>query len=191
MSEASKPLPNLPVVPNLVSKTAARYCLRCQEALPETATLAICRRCNLQNDPANPETYRTGRRRGWTFWFPGFCLSVAAGVISYGACLQSGDLGLALFVAVPISFGAILGYSTRTGIGVLAMLGVATLLSVVLGIFTLGFAGFFCGLTLSLMFVGPTLFGIFLGWLLRTILTLWCRGQRWYFPLPFLIAFHS
>ena len=148
MSEASKPLPNPPVVPNFASKTAERYCLRCQEALPETATLAICLRCDLQYDPANPETCGTQRRRrGWRFWFPGFCLSVVAGVISYGACLQGGDLGLALFVAVPISFGAILGYSTRTGIGVLAILGVATLLSVVLGIFTLGFAGFFCGLT--------------------------------------------
>jgi hypothetical protein len=167
-----------------------RYCLRCQELLPWTESEpGQCFQCGLQFDPAEPATYREGRTfLRWKFWFPGFCLAVASGVISYVICLQSGELGMALFFAVPVSVGAILGYGTRVHVWLLGLLGLAAITCIVVALVSMHWAGFFCGMTLSLIFVVPTAAGIFLGVILRLVLARSRWDQRWFFPLwAFLI----
>jgi hypothetical protein len=166
-----------------------RYCLKCQAPLPAAGDNPKCTECGWQFNPDDPATYRTHQSLSrWTYWFPGFCLAVASGVISYAICLQSGEMGLALFIAVPISIGAILGYGTRPTWAILILLGIAAVGSVVLALVSMNFAGFFCGLTLSLIFVVPVMGGIVLGLLLRAWLMHRKWDHRWYFPLIFFIA---
>ncbi|MBW3598654.1 MAG: hypothetical protein KY475_15450, partial [Planctomycetes bacterium] len=80
-----------------------RHCLRCNGRLYDGGP-SECPACGLQYDGANPETYRDGPMfLRWKFWFPGFATAVVTGVIAYAVCLQAGDLGFALFAAVPLS----------------------------------------------------------------------------------------
>ena len=126
---------------------AWRFCLRCQAALVETPFAEpACLDCQLQYDPKNPATYRTERAIDrLKFWLPGFLLAVASGVISYAIGLQAGELGMALFIAVPVSFGAVLGYAVRSRWIFLALLLIATVAGVVVAAVSLSLAGFFCG----------------------------------------------
>ncbi|MDA1055661.1 MAG: hypothetical protein O3C40_35140 [Planctomycetota bacterium] len=174
-------------------KIAVRFCLRCQAALPESPFAdAACLDCQLQFDPKNPATYRVERTIDrLKFWFPGFCLAVASGVISYAACIQNGELGVALFVAVPISFGAVLGYAVRTGKVMLAILLFATVAGVATALMSLNVAGFFCGAMLCAIFLGPAVVGMCLGAGLRIILSKTRWEQRWFLPLALIIAFPS
>ena len=88
-------------------------------------------------------------------------------MISYAVGLQTGELGLALFFAVPISFGAILGFSVRCTLWVAGILVIALVCGVVCTLVTVNMAGFFCGLTLILIFALPAFVGMFLGFFLR------------------------
>lgn len=169
---------------------AARFCLRCQAALPESPFAdAACLECGLQYDPRNPATYRAERVMDrLKFWFPGFCLAVASGVISYALCLQMGELGVALFISVPISFGAVLGYSVRSGRLLLSLLLFALVAGVATALISLNLAGFFCGAMLCAIFLGPAAVGICLGAGLRYVLSGTRWDQRWFFPLALIIA---
>lgn len=159
------------------------YCLRCNEQL-EVAGQSRCPTCGLQYDTNRCETFRRHPHfLRWKFWFPGLCLSIVSGVLSYAVCLQNGDLGWALFVAVPVSFGAILGYATRVRAWLLAMLMVTVVTSVVMVLMSMHLAGVFCGMTLGIMFMGPASFGIVLGLLLRISLERSKWDQRWFLPL--------
>ncbi len=124
----------------------------------------------------------------WKFWLPGFLTAVIAGVISYAVCLQSGELGFALFVAVPISVGAILGYATQTRYWVAVLLGLAATASIVAALVWMNAAGFFCGMTLSLIFMIPVLFGLLIGAIVRYSLKAMRWDQSWYLPLIGFIA---
>jgi hypothetical protein len=164
------------------------YCLRCNSALYAQGQ-AACPSCGLQYDRDDAATYRaTPQFLRWKYWFPGFCLSIASGVISYALCLTGGDLGFALFVAVPISFGAILGYATRAHIWLLAFLGIVVITSVVLTLISMDVTGFFCGLTLGIVFLLPAGFGIVLGLILRSVLKSSQWDQHWFLPLVFFLA---
>jgi hypothetical protein len=165
-----------------------KYCLNCNQALYATGQ-AECTACGTAYDTNDPLTCRdTPLFLRWKFWFPGLCLSIASGVVSYAFCLTSGELGFALFVAVPISFGAILGYATRAHVWLLAMLGLVACGSVALALVGGGFAGFFCGITLGLIFIVPALLGIFSGLALRGFLKSSHWDQRWFLPLLFFLA---
>src|SRR5436190_4991396 len=109
------------------------YCLRCQEQLRfYTPDPSQCQRCGWQFDPGRAETFRQGQTfLRWKFWFPGFCLAVTCGVLSYAICLMTGELGWSQFGAVPVSFGANRGYGTRIKTWLLAMLGILAIVTVV------------------------------------------------------------
>ena len=161
------------------------FCLRCQERLrmyrPEPSQ---CHLCQWQFDPLRPETFRTDRMfLRWKFWFPGFCLAVATGVLSYAAMFTSGELGWSLFGAVPVSFGAILGYATRLQTWLLTMLGVVATFTVVSALVTLQYAGIFCGCTLGIIFLVPTTLGVLLGVTLRKMLKNSAWDQRMFLPV--------
>src|SRR5262245_58530609 len=104
----------------------SRYCLRCSSRLIVHDRQAHCPQCGLQYDPSRPETYSvhdTSSR--WKFWLPGFLLSVFVGTLTYAGCLQTGgEMGWSLFFAVPVSFGAILGYACRVQTWAFTVLGI-------------------------------------------------------------------
>jgi len=164
------------------------YCLRCNQALYELGQ-ATCTSCGWQYDTERPETYRSEPMfLRWKYWFPAVCLSVASGVISYAMCLTTGELGFALFVAVPISFGSILGYATRAHVWFVVLLALVVVGAVVCALMSMNLAGFFCGLTLAGIFVLPALVGVTLGLILRSLLKSSGWDQRWYLPLLMLAA---
>jgi len=116
----------------------------------------------------------------WKFWLPGFLAAVASGVISYSLCLQGGEMGWALFVAVPISFGTILGYGTRVSTWAYAALSIVGIFAVVLALISLNMAGFFCGATLGVFFLFPVAVGVIVGVVLRGLLIANGWDHRWY-----------
>jgi hypothetical protein len=169
-----------------VSTPREGYCLRCQTRLEPTR--GNCARCLSPFDWNDPATYYNKPRfLALRFWFPGFCLAVASGVISYAIVMQTGEMGFALFVSVPMSFGAILGYSTRTSTFVMVALGLVAAFSVVMAIISLNLAGFFCGATLGIVFVLPMMVGILFGFILRSVLKGWLWDQRRFLPLVFFV----
>jgi hypothetical protein len=168
--------------PQNESAPAPMCCLRCAAELPPAEGPAICPACGLQYDPARPETYTT--RRGssrWKFWLPGFLCSVAVGTLAYALCLQTGDMGYALFFSVPVSFGAILGYATRMQTWALVSVAVIAIASVIFCLVSMNLAGIFCGVTLGAIFLVPTFIGLICGVLLRTILIACKWDHAWYF----------
>jgi hypothetical protein len=164
-------------------------CLRCGEVLNYLPDIGECGQCGLQYDYNNPATFTLKPPfLLWKFWFPGFLAALISGIVSYAVCLQAGELGYALFVAVPVSVGAILGYATRTRYWLLALLGIAVTGSLVLALVSLNLAGFFCGMTLSLIFLAPLMLGMGIGAALRYILKATRWSQRWFLPLIAFVA---
>ena len=166
------------------------YCIRCHHPLSEVYK-EECPQCGLQFDPLRPETYSNKPPfLFWNYWLPGFLASVISGVVSYAACLLGGqgNLGYALFVAVPISVGAILGYGTKTRYWILVLLGLAAIGSIVFALVAMSVAGLFCGMTLSAIFLMPLLFGLGVGAALRYVLKATNWNQRYYLPIIALIA---
>jgi hypothetical protein len=158
------------------------YCKRCAVDLPPVSQPSYCPACSLQFDPARSETFATHRGSSrWKFWLPGFLLSVTIGTLTYAGCLQSGEMGWSLFVAVPVSFGAILGYACRVQTWAFAFLGILAIACVVSVLVTMNLAGIFCGFTLGVVFLFPTFFGLAFGVILRMLLISFSWDHAWYF----------
>ena len=187
MNRDAPKIPDVPESPDL-TVDPRRCCLKCQYPLAESG-LSKCRWCGHPYDTNDPDSYspRPVFLR-WKFWFPGLCLSIVSGVLSYAVCLTAGDLGFALFVvAVPVSFGAILGYSVaHAGRLALVLLGFTAIVGVVFSLLSLGWVGFFCGITLTLVFVVPVFFGLIMGIILRLILERTSWDQRSFLPILLL-----
>lgn len=163
-------------------KAPPKYCRRCAVDLPPVDHPSYCPACSLQFDPARPETFATHRGSSrWKFWLPGFLLAVTVGTLSYAGCLQGGEMGWALFVAVPVSFGAILGYACRVQTWAYAVLGILAITSVVFVLVSMNLAGIFCGFTLGVLFLLPVGFGMMFGVALRAILISSRWDHAWYF----------
>jgi hypothetical protein len=161
---------------------ATPFCRRCTGQLPKIDQPANCPSCGLQYDLSRPDTYATHRGSSrWKFWLPGFFLSVALGTLSYALCLQTGNMGTALFFAVPVSFGAILGYGTRMQTWAYVVLGTVAICSVIFLLISLNLAGLFCGFTLGIIFLIPTFVGLVCGVLLRLFLIASGWDHAWYF----------
>jgi hypothetical protein len=170
------------------------FCLRCHTPLPPAGPSdegRRCPRCRLTYDPNNPETFvvRPMPLR-WKFWLPGLALAVVAAVGSYVFILLTGQMGIALFFAVPFAAGAIIGYATRAENWVMVLLtAIATGLTVS-WLVLMGVVGLFCGMSLAMLFVPAALvgalFGFGLGWLLRRALGLDYWGRRPFLPLLLL-----
>ena len=158
------------------------YCRRCAAELLVRDRPAICPDCFLQYDPARPGTYATHRSSSrWKFWLPGFLLSVTVGTLAYAACLLTGQMGIALFFAVPVSFGALLGYATRVQTWAFACLGILAIVTVVTTLVMMNLAGLFCGFTLGIIFLIPMFVGLVFGIVLRSILIAGGWDHAWYF----------
>jgi hypothetical protein len=162
---------------------ATPYCRRCGEKLLTLNQPAICLSCGLQYDPARPETYAAHRSSSrWKFWLPGFLLSVLIGTLTYAGCLQSGGtMGWSLFIAVPVCFGAILGYACRVQTWAFAVLGILVIMSVIVALVSMNLAGIFCGFTLGIVFLIPTFAGLMCGVILRMFLIAGNWDHAWYF----------
>lgn len=152
------------------------YCLRCGGVL-HVSEMSQCPRCQFQFNPDNPQTYATNREKFQCleWWLPGFCLSVVVGVVSYAILVFLGEMSEALFIAVPLAIGAMLGFTVRLGSSLFAVIAmgfvmIAAILSVVLVIVMTNLAGIFCGVTLSIIFLAPVSVGVLLGILIRKCL---------------------
>ena len=162
---------------------ANTYCRRCAELLPVVNRPALCPNCGLQYDPARANTYATHRSSSrWKFWLPGFLLSVTIGTLTYAGCLQTGgEMGYSLFFAVPISFGAILGYACRLQTWAFAIVGILAICSVVSILVVWSLAGIFCGFIVGIIFLFPFFFGVVCGVILRLFLIAGRWDHAWYF----------
>jgi hypothetical protein len=167
-----------------------RFCLRCQAELLESPFEGgACPDCQLQYDPKNSATYLTERViNRLKFWLPGLLLAMASGVVSYAIGIQAGELGVALFISVPVSFGAVLGYAVRCRWIFMALAIVTAVAGVVTAVVSLNLAGFFCGVSLSAIFMAPAVFGMCLGAGLRYVLSFTRWDQRWLLPLALIMA---
>jgi hypothetical protein len=105
----------------------------------------------------------------WQFWLPGLGLSAVLAVGTYAFILFTGEMGYALFVAVPFSVGALLGYVTRVAVWLTLLLTLALIGGVVFGLVSLNLSGFFCGAVLAGIFLVPALGGAVLGFSLRAV----------------------
>ncbi|MDX1947231.1 MAG: SRPBCC family protein [Pirellulaceae bacterium] len=163
-------------------RPAPIYCRRCSAELLVRDQPAACPACYLQYDPAIRGTFYSHRGSSrWKFWLPGFLLSVTVGTLAYAGCLQTGNMGYALFFAVPVSFGAILGYATRMQTWAIVFTSILAIASVVFALVSLNLAGLFCGFTLGLIFLVPTFFGLVCGIVLRSVLIASGWDHAWYF----------
>lgn len=173
--------------PVLLQRGEPKFCLRCNSLL--SIDDRRCPQCGLGFNPDNPATYTSGTRFvRWKFWFPGLLLAIASGAITYAVVFLSGEMGFALFVSVPVSFAAILGYATSVRFWGLMFLSIFAIGGVVFLIVSMNFAGLFCGLTLAAIFLVPVLFGTMLGWGLKAILKNSAWDQRQYLPVILLAA---
>jgi hypothetical protein len=177
-----------PLAGDALEAPLARFCLACNEPLPPEG--ARCHHCGRAFDRARTETFAAAPRfLPWRFWLPGFLLAVASGVISYAIVMLSGAMGWALFIAVPLSFGAILGYASRTRVWWILVLLSAAIPGVAISILALSLAGFFCGGMLTIIFAGPASLGVVLGMGLRYALRHSGWDQRMFLPLAGLALF--
>ena len=171
------------------NESARRFCLRCLSPLEgDSVDQSRCQDCGLAFNPSDDETYSVAVRNRWKFWFPGLCLAISLGVISYGVTLTAGDMGLSLFVGVPVSIGAILGYATRVRVWGLLLLAAVAIPAVVTAIVSTNMAGIFCGATLGLIFCIPVFGGLLLGYVLRIILKGSSWDQRVFLPVLLIAA---
>lgn len=165
---------------NIPSATQPRYCRRCQESLSFfTSRPWRCWKCGLEFDPADLRTVllrRTPLR--WKFWFPGFCLAMSLGMLTF-ALLDSATAPVeaALMGAGPVCFGCLLGYG---GDGRARFFGLALFVAAVGALAVLG-AGLL-GVCLAVALLIPTGIGMLFGLVLRAVLENSNWDQRWYFP---------
>ena len=158
-------------------------CLRCGRRLVVLDRPAACPQCGWQYDPSRAETVATHASSSrWKFWLPGFLAAVLIGTLTYAGCLQVGDqMGWALFFAVPISFGALLGYACRLQTWGYVALSVLAITTIIFLLVTFSLAGVFCGFTLGLIFLIPTTAGLVCGVTLRMLLIAGRWDHAWYF----------
>ena len=126
------------------------------------------------------------------FWLPGLCFSILCGFLTYAIIFNfyttSGGMGYALFFVVPISFGSILGYTTKSiRLWWVVCLSMTAIASISFAITYTDMTGIFCGLTLGAVFLGPVLLGVTLGWILRQFVLRYLSKK--YNFVPVLILF--
>ena len=126
--------------------------------------------------------------RPLSYHLPGILGAAVSGLIAYCVLFLTSDMGSALFVAVPVSFGTLLGYHVRMGKLALAALVLVVVLSIVSAIVMMDFSGIFCGLTLGIIFLGPALFGMLIGSALGWVLKQSNFSQAKYLPSLLIIA---
>ncbi len=159
-------------------------CLTCSYVLAGLETPGKCPECGRQFDLAIPNSYTTKPPIVWWLWGPGLILGIGGGLIMTAfLTFVIGSWGYALWIGVPFSTGCLAGYRFRVSRIVLPLLSLAVLLSLILGIASMGLAGVFCGMVLAGIFSVPILVGILLGFGLRAELRRRDSTQSHYLPI--------
>lgn len=158
-------------------------CLRCGARLDvhplAEAGESRCPRCGLMYDPARPETYRVGSGMPrWQFNMAGLIVAVAVGAALFAILRNTPTMGSALFFGVPFAVGVILGFTTRARLWLTLMLGLIGVTSLAMVIVFMNLSGIFCGMTLGIVFLGPAMAGVVVGWLAKVSYAGMTRGRR-------------
>lgn len=190
MSDAPTPDPTPPAAPD----AGPRFCLRCGERLTthplDDVAPTKCPRCGLPFSPDRPETYADApawRRPRWTRLAGFFLMAVALGVVGY-ALIRNDVMGVAVFFVVPFAIGGLLGYTTRASVWLSLLLSLAAVACVVFVLVAADLSGIFCGLTLSAVFLGPTLVGAVVGWGLQVATRNRATRRRHYAILTMIVG---
>ncbi len=155
-------------------ETQKIFCLRCQESLVRGS--ARCSTCGLPFDPTDAATYTTERfRMVWVLLMPGLILAVVSGSISYALIAASETMGTALFVALPISIGALIGYLSRVRIWFKIMALLIAIGAILLVLVSANIGGVFCAMVGGAILLAPAAIGLGLGAGLRV----WLKGSEW------------
>jgi hypothetical protein len=146
----------------------SRYCLRCWSPLrmerPPLFERPRCPKCLLPFDPDNPETFSSVPHwLRWQQWLPGLVAALASGLIAYVVIWTYGLMDSALFIAVPLSMGMMLGIMVRARIWLTLFLSIFAVTTVSCGVTVMGLHGLFCGATLAVISLPPALLGALLG----------------------------
>lgn len=183
MNDTDSPSPDLPEI--------APHCLRCGAALPpypDANATPRCPQCGLQFDPARPETWSPTPPLPPRLSEPGviaiLVFACVLGIALYSIILWQHNMGWALFFAIPISLGMIVGFLVPAQKWAMSWLILVLIGSVVAGLFGMGIVGIFCGVTVGLVFVLPMALGAWMGKKLRFLLVkkgmnVW-GGQRYF-----------
>jgi hypothetical protein len=183
--------------------TEWRYCQRCRCRLAERYDpdhMPRCPECRLPYDPLDNTTYDTlPAPAAWKSRLAVFALVIMFGIGAYWTIWELSRmdvpvaLGSALFLAMPFSIGALLGFFVRPGLWLAMVFSLIAVPTIVLAVMCIGLHGTFCGITLSVIFTLPALVGAVTGALLRVVFynSAW-DGRRYFFLagfalLPFVV----
>ena len=96
--------------------------------------------------------------------YPVFLLAFTVRIsILYMLILPSYGYGVAASIVLPLAIGAILGYGCRTHKAIIAILWLMLIISVTVGLFTMGFTGIFCSVIIGSLALAPAFVGILMG----------------------------
>ena len=143
-----------------------------------------CPECGTPFDFDDPDTYTLKPMFvRWKFWLPGLALAIGGGMSLYLVVIGLAGFGMASTLVLPACVGAIIGYSCRVRLFLLVLLGLAALMAVCMGLYSVRLVGLLCGLMLAGIALGPLIIGTVCGVLLRTALKRSRFDQRWHLPL--------
>lgn len=150
-----------------------------------------CPECGREFDPNDPRTFSDKPPYLPTrYWFPGLVMAAVVTVVMGVGLVAAAGYGVAVSIVLPICFGTVLGYGVRGGVIrriLLSIFAVLVLLGLAFTLFSLSFAGVFCGVSLFFVMLVPTAFGLFLGSMLRWYLKSTRWDQRWHLPALMLV----
>lgn len=158
-------------------------CLNCYyvlENLPEPR----CPECGAPFNLDDPGSYTLKPPKvRWKLWMPGLALAVGGGLALFLFIIPFAGFGLASALVVPLSAGAILGYSCRVRVFLLVLLSGILATSLFFGCVSFNYTGVLCGLMLAGIGLGPITIGVLMGAGLRQSLKRSRFDQRWHLPL--------
>jgi hypothetical protein len=172
------PTPAVPIPP--------KRCLKCFYILDHLDS-AVCPECGLAFDPLDPTTYTAKPPFvWWTFWLPALLAAGVGGGVLWLVLVAVYGYTAATTITVPIAIGVIAGYVGKTRLIMQPLVALAALGVAIAILAGGGLAGGFCATILAVIALVPVLFGVFVGWALRTMLAKSNFSQRDYLRSLFL-----
>lgn len=165
-------------------------CRACGYVLQGLDGIHQCPECAAHFDLSNPATYTIhppyqARR----YWMPVVGLVCAFVMLSVPMMAYGLDAwGYSLFLVLPASGGALIGYVSRAGRVASILAGVFVGAAFLIGIATGGLGGVFCLMMLVGILVAPLLFGMLAGTVLRNALKALRYDQSAYLPMLLIAA---
>lgn len=166
-------------------------CRKCAYALEGLVTRGLCPECNHPYDLHNAATFSLKLPfMHWRLWLPGWLLAVVGGLFAMAISVFGFQAwGAAVWLGVPFSVGAVLGYCVRIRWVLIVLLTLVSVLTLVFGAMSMNLAGVYCGLALSVVLFGPMCVGVLIGWLTRLCFrTVEYQGKSYYAALFLFIS---